>query len=53
MTFVSGATPNAPSQEASRLERAYRLYRRYTKRCRTENQLNRVHIALDNYMTPA
>ena len=34
------------------MERAYRLYRRYIRRCRTENQLNRVHIALDNYMTP-
>jgi hypothetical protein len=37
----------------SRLERAYRLYRRRIGRCRTENQLNRIHIALDNYMTPA
>jgi hypothetical protein len=35
------------------MDRAYRLYRRYTRRCRTENQFNRVHIALDNYMTPA
>jgi hypothetical protein len=53
MTRAAISEPNAPSQEASRLDRAYRLYRRYTKRCRTENQLNRVHIALDNYMTPA
>ena len=36
-----------------RLERAYRLYRKRIVRCRTENQLNRVHIALGNYMTPA
>ena len=36
----------------NRLERAYRLYRRRISRCRTENQLNRVHVALDNYMTP-
>ena len=41
----------APSTPG-RLERAYRLYRRRISRCRTENQRNRVHIALDNYMTP-
>lgn len=41
-------TPSTPS----RLERAYCLYRRRISRCRTENQRNRVHIALDNYMTP-
>jgi hypothetical protein len=35
------------------LDRAYRLYRRRIGRCRTENQLNRIHIALENYMTPA
>ena len=37
----------------SRLDRAYRLYRRRISRCRTENQRNRIHIALENYMTPA
>jgi len=36
-----------------RFERAFRLYRRRVGRCRTENQSNRLHIALDNYMTPA
>ena len=45
--------PIASAPEANRMDRAYRLYRRYTRRCRTENQLNRVHIVLDNYMTPA
>jgi len=42
-----------PSREANRMDRGYRLYRRRASRCRTENQLNRIHIALDNYMTPA
>jgi len=42
--------PMAPSSD--RLERAYRLYRRRVDRCRTVNQLNRVHIVLGNYMTP-
>ena len=41
------------SSMAIRLDRAYRLYRRRISRCRTENQLNRMHIALENYMTPA
>ncbi len=46
---------HAPHQEATtdRFERAFRLYRRCVGRCRTENQSNRLHIALDNYMTPA
>jgi hypothetical protein len=34
-------------------ERAVRLYRQRIGRCRTENQVNRVHIAIENYMTPA
>ena len=38
--------------KASQLERAYRLYCKRIARCRTENQRNRVHIALENYMTP-
>jgi hypothetical protein len=33
--------------------RAYRVYRRRVARCRTENQVNRVHIVLGNYATPA
>jgi len=46
---------HALHQEATtdRFERAFRLYRRRVGRCRTENQSNRLHIALDNYMTPA
>lgn len=35
------------------LDRACRLYRRRVGRCRTENQVNRIHIALENYLTPA
>jgi hypothetical protein len=46
---MSGTSSNA----ADRLDRALRLYRRKIARCRTENQLNRVHIAVENYMTPA
>jgi pimeloyl-ACP methyl ester carboxylesterase len=29
-----------------------RLYQRLTKHCQTVNQFNRVHIALDNWLTP-
>ena len=36
----------------SLLDREYRLYRKRIARCRTENQVNRVHIVLGNYMTP-
>ena len=43
----------APPSDEGRLDRAFRVYRRRIARCRTENQQNRVHIALDNYMTPA
>ena len=42
-----------PAPEANRLDRALRLYRWRIGRCRTENRVNRVHIALANYMTPA
>jgi hypothetical protein len=38
---------------SSRFERTCRLYRKRIARCRTENQVNRVHIALENYITPA
>jgi len=34
------------------LDQAYRIYRRRIDRCHTVNQLNRVHIAVENYMTP-
>ena len=37
---------------ASDFERPLRLYRRRSERCRTENQWNRLHIAIENYMTP-
>ena len=37
----------------SHLDRACRLYLRSMRRHRTENQLNRIHIALENCMTPA
>lgn len=35
------------------MEQALRLYRRRIVRARTENQRNRVHIAIENYLTPA
>jgi hypothetical protein len=41
------------SSPAQRMDRALRLYRKRIARCRTANQVNRVHIALANYMTPA
>ncbi len=37
----------------SHLDRACQVYLRSMRRHRTENQLNRIHIALENYMTPA
>jgi hypothetical protein len=51
----SGGVPGArkPRCASDRLEQALRLYRRRIGRCRGENQQNRVHIALENYMTPA
>jgi hypothetical protein len=45
-------TPRSMASPSDHLERAYRLYRKRIARCRTENQLNHVHIALANYMTP-
>jgi hypothetical protein len=45
-----GAVSSAPVDS---LERVIGLYRRQVARCRTENQLNRVHIAVENHMTPA
>lgn len=41
------------SSMSSHLDRTFRLYRQRISRCRTENQLNRIHIALENYITPA
>ena len=37
---------------ADDFDRALRLYRRRSARCRTENQWNRLHIAIENYLTP-
>ena len=34
-------------------DRALRLYRRRIAACRTPAQVNRVHVAIENYMTPA
>jgi len=34
-------------------DRPVDLYRRRIARCRTENQVNQVHIALENYLVPA
>ena len=41
------------SPAANPLDRAFRLYRRRIGRCRTENERNRIHIAVENYITPA
>ena len=41
------------STYSHRLSRMYELYRRRIGRYRTENQLNKFHIALENYLTPA
>ena len=40
------------SLNAASLDRMLGLYRGQAAACRTENQLNRLHIALDNYLTP-
>lgn len=52
---MSAATPSRREDPppSSKLDQAYRLYRKRIARCRTENQFNRVHIAVENYMTPA
>jgi len=47
-----GAADGA-SSPMQRMDRALRLYRRRISRCRTQNQLNRVNIAVENYVTPA
>jgi len=44
----TGSRRRAPG----RLDQALRLYRRRIARCRTDNQRNKLHIALENYMTP-
>src|SRR6266700_7054432 len=52
---MSAVTPS-PREDAppsGKLDQAYRLYRKRIARCRTENQFNRIHIAVENYMTPA
>jgi len=48
---TSSHRDNAP--RSGKLEKAYRLHQRRIARCVTENQVNRVHIAVENYMTPA
>ncbi len=53
MTSNRASRLREPASEANRLDRALRLYRRRIARCRTENRVNRIHIALANYMTPA
>src|SRR5258708_1960926 len=52
---MSAMTPSQreDAPPSSNLDQAYRLYRKRIARCRTENQFNRVHIAVENYMTPA
>jgi hypothetical protein len=49
----AAAATRLPSAARDPLARAFDVYRRRTDRCRTVNQLNRVHIALGNYATPA
>lgn len=52
---LSSSAVHAAGAESGmgRTDRALRLYRQRVARCRTENQVNRIHIAIDNYMTPA
>ena len=49
---LPGAAPRA-SSPSDPLARAFRLYRQRIGRCRTENERNRIHIAVENYITPA
>ncbi|HET7096405.1 MAG TPA: hypothetical protein VFJ68_03385 [Casimicrobiaceae bacterium] len=53
LTALNEAGAPVAASAAERMERALRLYRKRIARCRTPNQVNRVHIALANYMTPA
>jgi hypothetical protein len=51
---MSATQTSEPSRmsAADPLERGYRLYRKRIARCRTPNQRNRIHLALESYMTP-
>jgi hypothetical protein len=52
ITQSHASRAQAPKSLAHTLDQAYRIYRRRIDRCSTVNQLNRVHIAVENYMTP-
>ncbi|MGH8713827.1 MAG: hypothetical protein ACREYB_07460 [Casimicrobiaceae bacterium] len=53
MSSVSSRAAQLPqAATASRFDRAWRLYCRRVQRCRTENQTNRLHLIIENYMTP-
>ncbi len=52
LTHVARRAREARSMN-DRLDQALRLYRWRIGRCHTINQINRVHIAIENYMTPA
>src|SRR5262245_50307028 len=45
--------PDAASPLAERMDRALRLYTKRIARCRARDQIDRIHFALSNYMTPA
>ncbi|HET7032544.1 MAG TPA: hypothetical protein VFJ48_05425 [Casimicrobiaceae bacterium] len=48
----TGAPVDA-SPPAKRMDRALRLYRKRIARCRMQGQIDRIHLALANYITPA
>jgi hypothetical protein len=48
----AAGAPDDASSTATRGEQALRLYKKRIGRCHTQNQVNRVHIAIENYMTP-
>ena len=51
--FRALRAPRTTPPAAGGFQRAYEIYRRRVARCRTVNQQNRVHIVIENYMTPA
>ena len=56
---MNGASPSPrvdsigePSRADAAFDRAWQLYKRQIARCHTENQSNRLHTTIENYLTP-
>lgn len=49
----AGSSAGPHSAATPTFDRVWQIYRRRVACCRTENQSNRLHIVIENYMTPA